>query len=378
MRSRTRALGLATALAVSASAVTALGLPAYASDEDTDWRSGWCRQGEGLSVVVDFGDGAGDGIGAGIPPEGYSVRCLVGGVIEPAGPNSTTRINALVAVGHEVEYRGSWISAIDGVEEWSGDATDWFFSGTQVPGAWDNNYPDIVTGGANIDKAFGARLLDPGFVHTVPIVTPQFAVDPTPTPEPDPTPTPTPTPTPAPTSDPSPALAAPKATGVHRVGNTLTAKSTGWPTGATAKYQWLRNGKAIKGATTAKYALRAQDKGKKVSVRVVVSVGQHRVTRISPAHVVKPGKLTAKTVKISGKTKVGARLKVSTKAWKPGKVTLKYRWLRNGKAIKGATGKTYVLKRSDRGKRISVKVTGSKAGYTTLSRTSAKTRTVSR
>jgi hypothetical protein len=45
---------------------------------------------------------------------------------------------------------------------------------------------------------------------------------------------------------------------------------------------------------------------------------------------------------------------------------LRYQWLRNGKAIKGARSATYRLVSADRGRRIAVRVTGSKAGYLTV------------
>jgi Zn-dependent metalloprotease len=51
------------------------------------------------------------------------------------------------------------------------------------------------------------------------------------------------------------------------VGKKLKAKLEGWvPSGATFTYQWLRNGKPIKGATGSSYKLKGKDKGKKISV----------------------------------------------------------------------------------------------------------------
>ena len=48
--------------------------------------------------------------------------------------------------------------------------------------------------------------------------------------------------------------------------------------------------------------------------------------------------------------------------WLPGtKVT--YQWYRDGKPIRGATGRAYVIKRSDIGHRIHVRHTGTKFGY---------------
>jgi len=64
---------------------------------------------------------------------------------------------------------------------------------------------------------------------------------------------------------------------------------------------------------------------------------------------------------------------VTVGTWSPMPPSLKIRWYRGGHAIKGATAKTYTLKKLDRGKRIRVKVTASGTGYETLSRVSAKT-----
>ena len=65
---------------------------------------------------------------------------------------------------------------------------------------------------------------------------------------------------------------------------------------------------------------------------------------------------------ITGSTVVGKKLTAKPGTWKPSSVTLTYQWLRNGKAIKGATKKTYTLTKADGGKKVSVKVTGKKKG----------------
>ncbi|MBP1327129.1 hypothetical protein JOF28_002361 [Leucobacter exalbidus] len=49
----------------------------------------------------------------------------------------------------------------------------------------------------------------------------------------------------------------------------------------------------------------------------------------------------------------------------PTSIKLSYRWYRDGKAISGATGKSYRTKASDTGKRITVRVKPSAAGYVT-------------
>lgn len=67
---------------------------------------------------------------------------------------------------------------------------------------------------------------------------------------------------------------------------------------------------------------------------------------------------------VSGKHKVGAALRVSKGTWSPAPSSTKFQWLRNGKAVKGATRATYKLRRIDRGKKIRAKVTVRRSGYT--------------
>ena len=81
--------------------------------------------------------------------------------------------------------------------------------------------------------------------------------------------------------------------------------------------------------------------------------------------------------KITGTVKVGKKLTAKPGVWKPSSVKLSYQWLRNGKAIKGATKSTYKLAKSDKRKKITVKVTGKRAGYTTKSVVSKATKKVS-
>jgi hypothetical protein len=78
---------------------------------------------------------------------------------------------------------------------------------------------------------------------------------------------------------------------------------------------------------------------------------------------------------IKGKAKVGQKLKAKAGAWSP-KPALSYQWYRGGKAIAKATAATYKVKAADKGKRLTVKVTASKAGYATAVKASAKTKTV--
>lgn len=76
------------------------------------------------------------------------------------------------------------------------------------------------------------------------------------------------------------------------------------------------------------------------------------------------------TPTISGTVKVGKTLTAKPGKWQPKPAKLTYQWYRNGKRISGATKSTYKLKTGDASKKITVKVTGSKKGYNSVSKTS--------
>ncbi|MCL2788152.1 MAG: S8 family serine peptidase, partial [Micrococcales bacterium] len=80
------------------------------------------------------------------------------------------------------------------------------------------------------------------------------------------------------------------------------------------------------------------------------------VTGKAPASVTKVF-AKAKAAKIAGKTVVGSKLKAKVAAWSP-KAKLSFQWYRNGKAIAKATKATYTVKATDKGAKLTVKVTG--------------------
>lgn len=84
------------------------------------------------------------------------------------------------------------------------------------------------------------------------------------------------------------------------------------------------------------------------------------------------GNLALSKPVIAGTRKVGRTLHVDVTAT-PG-ATVRYQWLRNGHAVTRATGATYKVKRTDRGKKLSVTVTASARGLTAITRTSKAVR----
>lgn len=90
-----------------------------------------------------------------------------------------------------------------------------------------------------------------------------------------------------------------------------------------------------------------------------------------------PAPLSGSTPTISGTVKVGQTLTANPGAWTTG-TTFAYQWLAGGLAVSGATGSTLVLGQGQAGKAIAVRVTGSKTGYVTASKTSAATSAVAK
>lgn len=156
--------------------------------------------------------------------------------------------------------------------------------------------------------------------------------------------------------------------GTAKVGSKLTATAGTWPTGTTTSYQWNRNGKAIAGATAAAYTLQAADAKAAVSVTVTAKLtGYDTATAESHAVTVAQGTFVVKhKPKATGQPKVGRKLKAKGVSFSPKPARVTYQWLRNGKAIKGATHATYQVKKQDAGRRITVRVTAHAAGYKDL------------
>ncbi|MFJ4171922.1 hypothetical protein ACIPY3_20635, partial [Paenarthrobacter sp. NPDC089714] len=150
------------------------------------------------------------------------------------------------------------------------------------------------------------------------------------------------------------------------------------PAPVTLTYQWYRAGTAITGATAPTYKLTGADTGKTLTVKVTgTKTGYVTVTTTSaPTATIAAGVLTTAAPTITGTARVGYVLTANPGTWAPAPVTLTYQWYRAGTAITGATAPTYKLTGADTGKTLTVKVTGTKTGYVTVTKTSAATTTI--
>ena len=154
-------------------------------------------------------------------------------------------------------------------------------------------------------------------------------------------------------------------TGTRRVGKTLVAKVGTWvPAPLFHTYQWYRNGTAISEANDIDYTPVAADRGKRLKVKVTAFfVGYSSVSRTSkPTAKIKAGLFNSVRPTISRDVWTAT---AAPGTWNPVPTTLKYQWYLGTKKIKGATGVTFDIPASYVNKKIRVRVTGSKAGYTT-------------
>lgn len=168
----------------------------------------------------------------------------------------------------------------------------------------------------------------------------------------------------------------PKVSGQVRVGEKVTATPGTWqPAPVKLATQWLRDGKAIAGATGRSHTLVPADRGTQLSFRVIGTKPAYAgVTRISERFTVAPGILSPATPRISGNAAPGQTLTAQPGTWAPGPVAVSYQWNRNGTPIRGATGASMKLGAGDIAHRITVTVTGSKPGYSNATRVSVVTK----
>lgn len=170
-------------------------------------------------------------------------------------------------------------------------------------------------------------------------------------------------------------VAKPGISGTRKVGRVLTAKPKSKPAASAWSYQWYRNSRPIDGATARQYRLTGADYGRRITVTATAQRDGYRPTTSRPSArtgKIKRGTLTSRAPLISGRAEVGGQLTATTPGWSEG-TTFSYQWYRNGRKISRAKQAGYVPTSADKGKRLSVRVTGRQTGYASKSKTSKKT-----
>ena len=133
----------------------------------------------------------------------------------------------------------------------------------------------------------------------------------------------------------------------------------------TISYRWFADGVEVgKGDS---YTLQASDKGKTISVKAEYTDGKGTVESVESAKTAEVGDAQTPppvptpnhegTVSISGEASVGNVLTAEVKDDDGVPDNVAYQWLRDGKAIDGATGKSYTLTAADAGHKITVQAT---------------------
>lgn len=187
--------------------------------------------------------------------------------------------------------------------------------------------------------------------------------------------------------------------GSPAVGSTLQAVPASWGTEPTRRvYEWLRDGEGDVLSNEPTYTLTEDDAGHTMvvvervwfgttedetsSAPVVATEPSAPSAAPAPAPAPAPAEVLAPAVNVrrptvKGTPKVGKKLAIRSKGtWTAPGHTFTYQWLRNGKVIKKATKTTYRLTAKDRRKKISVRVSASRAGLPTVSATSSRTKAV--
>jgi hypothetical protein len=168
----------------------------------------------------------------------------------------------------------------------------------------------------------------------------------------------------------------PALSGTVVVGHTIAFSNGIWsPSGLTFTYQWKVAGVDIAGATASSFPLTADYLDKVVSATVTGSkTGYSPATVTAVAGTVTAGAVVNNTPPtVNGTPAVGHILGLSTGSWSPSGLTFAYQWKVDGVDAAGATAATFRVKSAYVGKVISVSLTGSRTGYTSLTATASTT-----
>ena len=156
----------------------------------------------------------------------------------------------------------------------------------------------------------------------------------------------------------------------------------------TLKYQWLRDGVIIAGATKTSYTLTTADVGHAMTISVTGSKSgfASRTASSAPTGPVKakspaetpdtPDAVQSSTPTVSGDAKRGRTLTGDPGVWGPSGVALTYEWLRDDGVVVASGSTSYKVRNADLGQQLTFRVTGAKKSLTTVSKTSEPTETV--
>lgn len=163
----------------------------------------------------------------------------------------------------------------------------------------------------------------------------------------------------------------PVISGIAKVGAVLTASvPTFAPAPDAVQYGWFADGKYVPGGSTTSLTLKPAQLGKVITFVARASrAGYEDLRTVSvPTAEVGPEKLSlTREPALVGNPYVAKPFTLDPGSVTPA-ATTRYQWFANGTAIRGATGATYTPTLADPGTRLSVRVSYTRPGYTTIVR----------
>jgi hypothetical protein len=158
----------------------------------------------------------------------------------------------------------------------------------------------------------------------------------------------------------------PSVSGVAAFGSILTASPGSYsPSDSSVSYLWRLDGVSVSSATSSTFEVPHQAVGKRVTVSVTASHSDRAPLTVvsAPTPPIAAQSFTSTPVPIiSGYTNVGRVLSAVMPAWSQ-RASFTYQWYRNGVKMPGAVHQTFKIGPSSKGKKITVQVTGRRAGF---------------
>lgn len=179
-------------------------------------------------------------------------------------------------------------------------------------------------------------------------------------------------------------VAKPTIAGSPQIGVVLAATGAGsFPAADNFTYQWFASdapATPISGATGSTFTPTAAQVGKTITVQVVA----HRAgytdsfsAKSDPTTAVDPLDVSNSVLPtITGSPAVGSVLTEHDGTWAPGDVSFSYQWLAEGDAISGASGSSFTPTAAELGKKVTVRVTGTKTNLNSYQAESNETAAV--
>jgi hypothetical protein len=166
------------------------------------------------------------------------------------------------------------------------------------------------------------------------------------------------------------ATPAPTIRGSATVGETLTASVGSWtPEANSVRYEWFSSGSSTSIGSSQTYEPDTKDIGETITVRVTGSRPGFQSKTVSSAATdpVSAGKAftSAPSPTLTGVAIVGETLTATLGTWDPTPTSVTYQWFNSNSTspISGATGPSYLVRNSDVGGTLTLRVTASRSTF---------------